>query len=208
MFEKFNNKSQEKGTFINLLPSEIQKMLLSFLLIKDWHSLALVNKQCRDIVSQSANFYHESIQEQLKPILSFNFDKLMDTLHENVSAYKKTKLNPLSYADDALILSIIVKDLKHPLAKLLYCEKKVKELIGLVQMKYVAFFNERPKSQLDQILQSVKIQCKLFSDHQWFQQAKQCAGLTTLPNPFLDAFLEIKELANKVENTSFVRQGL
>lgn len=185
----------EKTSFINLLPKETIEHIISFLPVQDWESLLTVSKEWQGAVIRSADSHHEAIRDKLEPLLSFNYKKMMDELDKKVSIYTVRKTYFATRVRDTFTLIDEVSLLKQPLAKLFHIQYKVWELMEEIEHTYKnsrIFFAQR--SPIYSMLEPIKEQCRTLTHPDWFQKAVLCQGMTSIPNRFSDAFLEIEEM--------------
>lgn len=192
----YGNERAEKPFFNELMPREIKEKIISFLPGQDWESLLYVSKEWQALVISLANAYYEAIEPKLEPILSFDYTAMMEELNQEVSIYTLRKMYFATGISDIFTLIKEVSLLDQPLAKLVYIQCQVTELMKGMQKTSNNSLNIFAQSNpIYFMLQPIKEQCEALTYEKWFQKAALTQGLTSIENnKFSDAFLEIEAL--------------
>lgn len=205
-----HKKSLLEFLFIQFLPQELKLHLLTFLPIKDWDSFFNVSIEWRQLVTTAAKFHLNTdtcTQNQLSEMLIYDSDFWMKKLLSRIDMnYSGRELSPMRAQQINYLrqLKNEVSLLSLPLAKLLYCENRLKTILKTIDKElkenegsHIFFRNHRDNKLYKHVEYFIRWELLTFSSSSWFEKLKYCINLCpdhTVAKLFFDAYAEIKSI--------------
>ncbi|AWN75604.1 F-box protein [Legionella anisa] len=206
--------------FIQLLPNELKCEFVMFLPVQDWKLLRRVSHEWRQVVNTAAKIFLNQVERDNLPVVRVDakdFDAILKKLLANVGYYAHNGGRRGNQVQEVRKLAGEASSFIQPLEKLMYCNKKVKEIQRTIDNEYevghmLSFFRRPNNSQLYEILKSFLNESQdLIGRSPWLQKIKFCASLYpqhAITKRLSEVLLEIKGQKSKVEEKSKPKQDI
>lgn len=191
-----------------------------FLPVQDWKLLRRVSHEWRQVVNTAAKIFLNQVERDNLPVVRVDakdFDAILKKLLANVGYYAHNGGRRGNQVQEVRKLAGEASSFIQPLEKLMYCNKKVKEIQRTIDNEYevghmLSFFRRPNNSQLYEILKSFLNESQdLIGRSPWLQKIKFCASLYpqhAITKRLSEVLLEIKGQKSKVEEKSKPKQDI
>lgn len=125
--------------FIQLLPNELKCEFVMFLPVQDWKLLRRVSHEWRQVVNTAAKIFLNQVERDNLPVVRVDakdFDAILKKLLANVGYYAHNGGRRGNQVQEVRKLAGEASSFIQPLEKLMYCNKKVKEIQRTIDNEY------------------------------------------------------------------------